>query len=92
MTPYAERFVRTIKSECLNKMLILGEGHLRHIVSSYCDYYHHRRPHQGLDNNMIEPLPQDKEFKSSILTGTLLVISLIGLYKFWYKKLPKSNL
>ena len=60
MTPYAERFVRTIKSECLEKMLILGESHLRHIISTYCDYYHHRRPHQGLDNNMIEPLPQDE--------------------------------
>ena len=63
MTPYAERFVRTIKSECLNKMLIFGEAHLRHTVLTYCDYYHHRRPHQGLDNNMIEPLPQDADGK-----------------------------
>ena len=58
MTPFAERFVRTIKSECLDKMIIFGESHLRHLVFSYCDYYHHRRPHQGLDNNMIAPLPQ----------------------------------
>jgi hypothetical protein len=59
-TPYAERFIRTIKAECLEKMLILSESHLRYIVSIYCNYYYHRRPNQGLDNNMIEPLPQDE--------------------------------
>jgi len=63
MTPIAERFVRSIKYECLEKMIIFGEEHLRHLVSNYCDYYHHRRPHQGLDNNMIEPLPQDEDGK-----------------------------
>lgn len=63
MTPFAERFVRSIKSECLDKMIIFGESHLRHLTLSYCDYYHHRRPHQGLDNNMIEPLPQDADGK-----------------------------
>ena len=63
MTPFAERFVRTIKSECLNKMIILGENHLRHLVATYCNYYHQRRPHQGLNNNMITPLPQIKDGK-----------------------------
>lgn len=58
MTPIAERFVRSIKSECLNRMIIFGESHLRYLVSTYCDYYHHCRPHQGLDNNMIVALPQ----------------------------------
>ena len=63
MTPIAERFVRSIKSECLDKMIIFGERHLRYLISTYCDYYHHRRPHQGLDNNMIEPLSQVKDGK-----------------------------
>ncbi|MBD3274649.1 MAG: transposase, partial [Candidatus Marinimicrobia bacterium] len=63
MTPIAERFVRTIKSECLDKMIIFGEDHLRHLISTYCDYYHHQRPHQGLDNNMIDPLPQKNDGK-----------------------------
>lgn len=58
MNPFAERFVRSIKHECLNKMLIFDENHLRYLVSTYCDYYHHRRPHQGLGNSMIAPLPQ----------------------------------
>ncbi|MBI9060314.1 MAG: transposase [Labilibaculum sp.] len=58
LTPFIERFVRSIKSECTRKMLIFGEKHLRHIVSSYVNHYHHERPHQSLDNEMIEPLPQ----------------------------------
>ena len=60
LNPFAERFVRSIKHECLNKMIIFGERHLRYVVSEYMDYYHHSRPHQSLDNNMIEPLPQGK--------------------------------
>ena len=60
MTPYIERFVRSIKYECLNKMLIFGEKHLKHIVREYVEHYHCERPHQGLDNNMIGPLPQGK--------------------------------
>jgi hypothetical protein len=39
-------------------MLIFGENHLRYLVSTYCDYYHHRRPHHGISNSMILPLPQ----------------------------------
>ncbi|MCD4831523.1 MAG: integrase core domain-containing protein [Anaerohalosphaeraceae bacterium] len=60
LSPFVERFIRSIKHECLNKMLIFGERHLRYVVSEYIDFYHHHRPHQGLDNNMIDPLPQGK--------------------------------
>ena len=63
MSPIAERFVRSIKSECLDKMIIFGENHLRYLTKTYCDYYHHRRPHQGLENNMIAPLPQPADGK-----------------------------
>ena len=57
-SPFIERFFRSLKSECLDKMLIFGEVHLRHIVSSYIEHYHQERPHQSLDNNIITPLPQ----------------------------------
>ena len=60
MTPYVERFVRSIKSECLNKMLIFGESHLRYVVNEYMKHYHTERPHQGIGNNMIEPPPPGK--------------------------------
>ncbi len=58
LTPVVERFIRTIKSECLGRMLIFGESHLRYCIEQYCLHYHHERPHQGLGNNMIEPPPQ----------------------------------
>jgi putative transposase len=58
LTPVVERFIRSIKSECLGRMLIFGEAHLRYCIEQYCLHYHHERPHQGLNNNMIEPPPQ----------------------------------
>ena len=58
LNPFAERFVRSIKYECLNKMLILGESHLRYVVNEYMEHYHTERPHQGIGNNIIDPQPQ----------------------------------
>ncbi|MCK4886568.1 MAG: integrase core domain-containing protein, partial [Planctomycetes bacterium] len=51
MTPFVERFIRSIKHECLNKMLIFGEKHLKYCVSEYMEHYHTERPHQGIGNN-----------------------------------------
>jgi putative transposase len=51
----AERFVLSIKSECLNRMVPLGENHLRSAITEYVSHYHGERPHQGLDNRLIEP-------------------------------------
>ena len=50
---YAERFVRSIKEECLNQMVMLGEHHLRRTVADYTEHYHLERNHQGLDNELI---------------------------------------
>jgi hypothetical protein len=53
LNAYAERFVLSVKSECLNKIVPLGEHHLRHAVSEFVDHYHLERNHQGLDNRLI---------------------------------------
>jgi transposase InsO family protein len=58
LTPYVERFIRSIKSECLDRMLIFGERHLEYVVSEYLQHYHHERPHQGIGNDMIESRSQ----------------------------------
>jgi putative transposase len=50
MNAYAERFVQTVRQECLDHFLICGEAHLRHLLKVFLDYYHDLRPHQGLDN------------------------------------------
>jgi len=55
LNAFAERFVRTIKSECLDRMILIGEGSLRRAVEQFCEHYHRERNHQGLENKIIEP-------------------------------------
>jgi len=55
LNAYAERFVLTIKSECLGRMVPLGERHLRSAIQQYVEHYHEERPHQGIGNEMIRP-------------------------------------
>ena len=50
---YAERFVLSIKSECLNRMMIFGEAGLRRAVKGFIEHYHAERPHQGIGNEVI---------------------------------------
>jgi len=51
----AERFVLTLKSECLDRMIFLGEASLRHALSEFMEHYHAERNHQSLDNGLIQP-------------------------------------
>ena len=46
----ADRFVQTIKQECLDHFIVFGEAHLRHIVSEFVAHYHSERPHLAKDN------------------------------------------
>jgi putative transposase len=50
---FVERWVGSIKSECLNRFIAFGLGHLDHLVNSYLDYYHDARPHQRKDNKPL---------------------------------------
>jgi putative transposase len=59
---YAERFVRSIKEQCLDRVIPLGEGHLRRTIAEYIVHYHRERNHQGLSNELIRPLaPPDDQ-------------------------------
>jgi len=51
---YAERFVKSIKSECLDHLILSSVKHLEYVIEQYCAYYHHERIHQSLDR-IIEP-------------------------------------
>jgi len=51
---YAERFVRSVKEECLNRIVPLGERHLRKTLHEFATHYHRERNHQGLANELIE--------------------------------------
>ena len=54
---YAERFVRSIKEECLDRLIPLGERHFRRAVTEYVEHYHGERNHQGLGNRLIAGPP-----------------------------------
>jgi putative transposase len=45
----AERFVRTVRAECLDWLLILNRRHLEHVLDTYVDHYNRQRPHRALD-------------------------------------------
>jgi transposase InsO family protein len=49
---YAERFVRTIRTECLDHLLVVNERHLERILGTYARHYNHHRPHQGLSQGI----------------------------------------
>jgi putative transposase len=52
---HCERFVRSIKEEALDRMLMLGERSLHDVIQQYVAHYHTERHHQGLDNQRITP-------------------------------------
>ena len=55
MNAYAERFVRTARTECTDRMLIVGEQHLRAILSEYISHYNTGRSHQGKGMGLRAP-------------------------------------
>jgi transposase InsO family protein len=55
LNAYIERFVRSLKSECLGRMIFFGENSLRTAVRQFLDHYHEERNHQGLENKIIDP-------------------------------------
>jgi transposase InsO family protein len=57
LNAYAERFVRSIKEECLSKIIPIGERHLRRLIEEFAEHYHLERNHQGLGNRLIDGAP-----------------------------------
>jgi putative transposase len=81
LNAYAERFVRSIKSECLAQIIPLGERHLRTAVKEYTEHYHFERNHQGLNNQLIEK-PRG-EPNRSIAVGCQERLG--GILKYYYR-------
>jgi transposase InsO family protein len=57
---HAERFVRSIKEECLDRIIPIGERHFRRALTEFVAHYHHERNHQGLGNVLIDGDPERK--------------------------------
>ncbi len=68
MNAYMERFMRSLKHECLNRMIFFGENQLRKAVTQYLIHYHEERNHQGLKNRLIIPMEKPPDITKPIET------------------------
>jgi transposase InsO family protein len=72
MNAIAERFVGSVKRECLSKLILFGDRHLQRVLSNYADHYNQDRPHQSVDNNPIQPRPGDPPTEGEIVVDERL--------------------
>jgi len=82
LNAFAERFVLSIKSECLDRLVPLGERHLRLAVAEYTRHYHLERNHQGLANALIDGNLQDAVGMGAVARRERLG----GLLSFYYRE------
>ncbi|MFZ2138454.1 MAG: integrase core domain-containing protein [Xanthobacteraceae bacterium] len=55
LNAYSERWVRSVKEECLSKVILFGERSLRRALSEYVEHFHAERNHQGKGNLLLFP-------------------------------------
>ncbi len=55
--------MRSIKSECLDRMIFVGSGSLRHALAEHAEHYNRERPHQGIGNRLVgaEPMGEIRQ-------------------------------
>ncbi len=82
LNAYAERFVRSITEECLDRVVPLGERHLRRLVSEYMEHFHTERNHQGLANIIAFPNAPPANAGATIERRERLG----GLLSYYYRK------
>ena len=82
---YAERWVRTVREECLDHILIINEAHLRRVLIELTDYYNSRRPHQSLDQQ--SPIPREE----SVTTGKVEHRQVLGGIIYDYFRAPDTT-
>ena len=58
LNAFAERWVRSVKDECLGKLILFGEHSLQRAVAEFIEHYHHERNHQGKNNLLLFPSPE----------------------------------
>jgi len=66
LNAFAERSVRSIKEECLERMILFGEDSLRTAVREFLVHYHAERNHQGLDNQLIVPVTTERKAHGTV--------------------------
>ena len=82
LNAYAERFVRSIKESCLERLIFFGENSLRNAIREFVGHYHLERNHQGLGNRLIVPMETTAEATGAVERRQRLG----GLLNFYYRK------
>ncbi|HEX5107616.1 MAG TPA: integrase core domain-containing protein [Vicinamibacterales bacterium] len=82
MNAFCERLVRTIKDECVSRMIFFGDGMLRRALAEFVSHYHEERPHQGIGN--VVPMPAAEAMPSD---GPVLRRQRLGgLLSYYHRK------
>jgi len=82
LSPHIERFMLSVKRECLQRMVLFGEESLRRAIRDFLAHYHAERNHQSLDNRLIEP---DEEVGRT--TGEIACRERLGgMLRYYYRK------
>jgi transposase InsO family protein len=79
---FAERFVRSIKDECLDRMILFGEASLRRALREYIAHYYTERNHQGIGNRLLRPLAMVSSTDEPIQCRERLG----GMLNFYYRE------
>ena len=82
LNAHLERFHRSLKEECLERMIFFGEKSLRSAVSQYLDHYHQERNHQGLNNRVIDPADEVGTSSGEIACRERLG----GILRYYYRQ------
>ena len=82
LTPHIERFMRSLKDECLHRMIFFGESSLKTAVAGFLAHYHAERNHQGLDNRLLEPGEEVGRTKGEVVCRERLG----GMLRYYYKQ------
>ena len=82
LNAYAERFVRTTKESCLNRLILVGERSLRGALHEFVEHYHHERNHQGVSNRLLFPAAATTAHSESLIACRP---RLGGLLKYYHR-------
>jgi putative transposase len=82
LTPHIERFMRSLKEECLERLIFFGERSLQAAIANFVAHYHAERNHQGIGNQLV--MPGDEAGRSS---GEITCRERLGgLLRYYYRE------
>jgi putative transposase len=82
LNAHIERFMRSLKEECLERLILFGEESLRNAVGEFLIHFHSERNHQGLQNRLIQPVAEAKRSQGDVECRGRLG----GMLRYYYRK------